>query len=520
MRLAQQADTGGGIHALYDEGIELFLKQIFAHATIGLAILNPDTRLVYVNPAFSTITGFKAKELRQIRTHDLTHADDRQHNTLLRDRLLAGKIPGYVIEKRYIHKDGSIGWVKNSVALITDQTGKPIHILALVEDMDEHHWAEDAVKESKTRLRFASKIMSQKVFTASPSGTLDYLSPQWAYYTGLNTSDMDDQFWSHIVHPDDAAANQIAWRHAKDTGLPYYFEHRLRRTDGTYHWHISQALALYDEQGRISKWIGSATDVEELKRVWELQHRFEYLAQQHEELLAMDQAKDEFILLAAHQLRTPATGIKQNIGLLLDGYEGTVSDRQREVLQTALDCNERQIKLIDNLLRVTRLDAGHVQLSKQSVDLAGLIGDVIKEQRHSTERRDQRITFIPPKIPVITDIDAELIHIVLENLLDNASKYSESGSTITVSLTKSRAHITLAVADHGVGIDAKNLQKLFQKFSRIDNPLSSQVSGTGVGLWAKRIVELHGGTLTAVSKIGHGSTFSIRLATSAKTHPN
>jgi signal transduction histidine kinase len=182
------------------------------------------------------------------------------------------------------------------------------------------------------------------------------------------------------------------------------------------------------------------------------------------------------------------------------------------LLESAYDSNERQLKIVDDLLRVARVDAGQILLDKTSCDLARCISSVITEQGSIFSSRRQQVVFRPPTQAVAALVDVELMHIVFENLLDNASKYSFEGTTTSVELRQDQSSIYVRVRDKGVGIPKEDQQKLFQKFSRIVNPLSDTVSGTGLGLyWARKIVELHGGTLKVTSRAGKGSTFSVKL---------
>jgi signal transduction histidine kinase len=323
---------------------------------------------------------------------------------------------------------------------------------------------------------------------------------------------MDLRTWTQVVHPDDVQENAKQWQRAIKSGKPFYFEHRLRRSDGTYRWHLCRAHAMHDSAGRIVQWLGSDTDIEAARQSKDLKTRLKEVAEQREELLAMNRAKDEFIMLASHQLRTPATGVKQFVGMLLEGFGGDVPANQRSMLEQAYDCNERQIQIVNDLLRVAQVDAGKVSVRKAPCDVTQLVHGISAELRDTFNSREQTVTISGSRKKITALIDTKLMRMVLENLLDNASKYSPAGKPIRVDVQHSRKTLVIKVEDSGVGIRKKDQPKLFQKFSRIDNPLSEVVGGTGLGLyWAKKIVELHGGTLGVVSKMRYGSTFAVTL---------
>lgn len=230
------------------------------------------------------------------------------------------------------------------------------------------------------------------------------------------------------------------------------------------------------------------------------------------EELRLEHAKDEFISLASHQLRTPATGVKQYLGMVLQGFAGDISPMQRDMLTKAYESNERQLRIISDLLRVAHVDAGKVVLRRTKVGLGALVGDVIREQTDLFERRNQRIVFKKPASEVFAYIDEDAIRMVIENILDNAGKYSPEKATVTLSVKESADSVQVSIVDTGVGISRQDRDKIFDKFSRLDNPLSVSAGGTGIGLyWAKKIVDLHRGSISHKPGAKKGTTFTITL---------
>jgi two-component system CheB/CheR fusion protein len=243
------------------------------------------------------------------------------------------------------------------------------------------------------------------------------------------------------------------------------------------------------------------------------------LIKQRDQLKGLNAAKDEFISLASHQLRTPATAVKQYVGMLTHGYAGEVSKDQQAMLNIAYESNERQLEIIEDLLRVARVDDGKVYLEKSSCDVVQQVEAVIQGQAILFKSRGQSVVLNKPSQPVIAFIDPKLMLMVLENILDNAGKYSEGGEQVTISIEQNDSYTVVSIKDNGVGISKGNRQKLFKKFSRIDNPLSAGVKGTGLGLyWAKKVLDLHEGSIEVTSKLNQGSTFTVKtpIATAAK----
>lgn len=222
-----------------------------------------------------------------------------------------------------------------------------------------------------------------------------------------------------------------------------------------------------------------------------------------------DRSKDEFISIASHQLRTPATAVKQYLGMLLEGYIGELTPAQIEILTKARNSNERQLRIVADLLKVAQIDAGKVTLHPTTVDLTLLVKDILSDLADTLKSRDQTIEY-DATVSYSAYIDHESIRMVLENIIDNASKYSPEHTVIAISIVEENDTSTISIKDQGVGIEEKDQFKLFEKFSRIDNPLSTKVGGTGLGLyWAKEIVDLHGGSITYKPNPDGGSVFQI-----------
>lgn len=232
---------------------------------------------------------------------------------------------------------------------------------------------------------------------------------------------------------------------------------------------------------------------------------------QRDRLQGLNDAKDEFISLASHQLRTPATAVKQYVGMLTHGYAGKVTKDQEKMLSIAYRSNERQLEIIEDLLRVAKIDDGKVYLEKSSCDVGQQIETVIKNQSVLFKSRKQKVVFNKPSKQVMAFIDQKLMLMVFDNILDNAGKYSPTGTEVTIDVEQDDHFTSVLIKDNGVGIRKSDRQRLFKKFSRISNPLSVSVNGTGLGLyWAKKILDLHEGSIEVSSKLNRGSTFTVK----------
>ncbi|HSW66328.1 MAG TPA: CHASE domain-containing protein [Bacillota bacterium] len=227
---------------------------------------------------------------------------------------------------------------------------------------------------------------------------------------------------------------------------------------------------------------------------------------------AVELAKDELLSLASHQLRTPATGVKQYVGMILQGFAGDITDEQRTLLEKAFASNDRQLQTINEILHLAKIDAGRIVLAPTMTNLGELIQDIAAEQKPDVDAAHHHLKIDIPKKPIELSVDAHMLRMAIENVLSNAIKYTPTQGTISVSLFRRMGHIYIRITDTGVGIAQQDLEKMFKQFTRLPNEMSQQVGGTGIGLYlAKHLIELHGGTITVESQLGEGSTFTVIL---------
>lgn len=222
-------------------------------------------------------------------------------------------------------------------------------------------------------------------------------------------------------------------------------------------------------------------------------------------------AKDELLSLASHQLRTPATGVKQYLGMVLQGFAGDVPEKQRGYLERAYASNNRQLHVINDILHLAKLETGRIVLAERKFDIAKMLRGVVDEQLDQAEKAEITVRLKAPSQGWIMG-DSHMLWMVMENLVSNAIKYTPPKGVVTVRLVRRGSRWVLTVKDTGVGIDKKDFSKLFKQFSRITNARSDSVTGTGVGLYlAHHLTVLHGGTISVSSTQARGSTFTVRL---------
>lgn len=227
---------------------------------------------------------------------------------------------------------------------------------------------------------------------------------------------------------------------------------------------------------------------------------------------AVDFAKDELLSLASHQLRTPATTVKQYLGMVLQGFAGDITNTQEGLLEKAYAGNERQLRIINEMLHVAKIDSGRITLAKQNVNINDLLKDIVSDMKPDVDKAGHKLKLELPKQPITLSVDDHMLRMAIENLLSNAIKYTLKKGQISVSLKRRASSVKIAISDNGIGIAGNDLPKLYQLFTRLNHKQTQSVSGTGVGLYlAKHLVELHGGSITAKSTIDKGSVFTITL---------
>jgi PAS domain S-box-containing protein len=484
------------------------IKDMYAHAYLAEA-----------NMSMAKMYGFRSpKQMVGLRLGDLLIQADPENEAYLRAFIAAGyKLSG--VDSHEKDKHGNDHYFRNSLRGVV-RDGKLLHAWGTQLDVTDQRLALDALQASEERLTLAMNVAQIGIWEWNViTRELTWPAELKKMFGFKPKDEITFEKYMERIHPDDREELQKTIEEGMKSGEPYQSEHRIIWPDGSVHWIQSHGQA-FSKDGKPFRMLGTASNVDQSKRaedaLRESELRFMHMVEEQTQLVELNAAKDEFISLASHQLRTPATGVKQFIGMLLDEYFGKVTADQRSILEYAYESNERQLQVINDLLKVAQVDAGKLVLSKQETDIATLIEDVMQEQRAQFTSRKQRVVLDRPEKAVFASIDAARIRMVVENLIDNASKYTPDGKRITVTINHiaSKKEVVIKIKDEGVGIAAEDLPKLFQKFSRLENPLSIQVGGTGIGLyWAKKIIDLHEGSIKIRSTLGKGTTFIVRIPT-------
>jgi PAS domain S-box-containing protein len=411
-------------------------------------------------------------------------------------------------EKEYLRKDGTRIPILLAIARI-DDTDQQIYSVCFVLDLTQRKLAEAALRESEARYRYLSDAMPQLVWISNAQGECEHVNQRWYEFSGQTLEETQQLGWRNAVHPDDIQAFIQKWRTSLQTGEPYEQELRYRKHDGSYRWHLARALPIKDEQGNIVRWYGTSTDIDDRKQLeTERQQLLQLEQAARAEAEAANRTKDEFVAMVSHDLRSPLNAIL--------GWTQLLRMRQfdQEGFLRALDTIERsaqsQTKLLDDLLNMSRILRGKLNLELRQVNLAVLVGAAIEVAYPEANAKNIHLgSAIDQSIPLITG-DSDRLLQVLGNLLSNAVKFTPAGGQIEVKLLRHDHDAEIIVSDTGSGIKPEFLPYVFERY-RQDDPKHKGGLGLGLAI-ARHLVELHGGMIQATSPgKGQGATFTVKL---------
>jgi two-component system, chemotaxis family, sensor kinase Cph1 len=308
------------------------------------------------------------------------------------------------------------------------------------------------------------------------------------------------------VHPDDRDRVASQFRRALELEEPWDFECRILRVDGSERWIWARGEAHRDRQGNPVRMLGVVRDVTDRKRA----------EQEREELLAeaerASRAKSDFLAVMSHELRTPMNAILGYVDLLLMGVPASIPDGARTQVKRVGTSARHLLSLIEQVLAFSRIEAGHQELNAEEVALDRLVSDACDLLEPLAYRKGLFLRFRPPDQAVTIETDVSKARQILINLIGNGIKFTEEGGVEVRVEADDDGGAVLAVEDTGIGIEASQIEAIFEPFRQAEQPLSRHVGGTGLGLAVTRqLVELLGGTVRVLSEPGQGSTFTVWL---------
>lgn len=435
---------------------------------------------------------------------NILHPEDRDRTQAAVSEALANQTE-YNIEYRAVWSDDSVHWIAAKGRGFYHQNGEPVSMMGTVQDISDRIATAKALQQSKDELKLIIEVIPQQIWTALPTGEVDYFNQRWLDYTGIALENTVNSGWSIILHPEDSARVKSAWAESISSGKKFNIEARLRGADGIYRWFLVQARPLRNEQEEIIRWYGTNTSITQIKALEEK------LVQQTEDLTNANQLKDEFLAIVSHELRTPLNPILGWSQLLLGGR---LDPEQRSQGIGIIERNAKlQAQLIDDLLDVSRILRGELNLTQTPLNLEVVIRSALTTVQLSAKAKSIQIeTRFEPNIGQVLG-DAGRLQQIVWNLVANAIKFTPEGGKVTVTLERHEQYALIQVKDTGKGIEPEFLSFVFERFRQAESSNTREFGGLGLGLAIVRhLTELHGGTVAVESPgLGQGATFIVKL---------
>ena len=350
----------------------------------------------------------------------------------------------------------------------------------------------DALKRYELLFQATHDILYDVDFQNADVVWNDALYTQYGYEKGDEVRTIE--WWATRIHPDDAMSveGKFSDVFASDVSV-VECTYRFRRADGTYANVLDRGYLLRDDLGKPSHIIGSLLDITEATK--------------------LSRAKDEFISLVSHQLRTPLTVIKFYSQMILEGMFGNFDQQQRDPIVKISDASTNLIKLVGDILNVSRIELERIRISPVLTDVEPIIERLVESVRPLAERKQINISYRVTKRASAIPIDVSIFEQILDNLLSNSIRYARPESAVvTVTFIRTSSDYILSVKDNGIGIPIANQKYIFERFYRADNARNVIEEGTGLGLYYIRVLaHAFGGDITFTSHENEGTTFKVSI---------
>jgi len=473
------------------ERFEAFMRHFPAAAYIK----DGDGRYLFVNAAVEQQLGRSADQITGLRDTDLldaAHAEAFRVNDL--QVLSSGKTTEFY---EIMGPRGGERTLLSYKFRVHDASGRPL-VGGLSLDVTARVRTERDLRDSEQRFHKMADSIPQLAWTARKDGTVDWFNRRWLDYTGIALSEFSDNGWQLVVEPAQLAALTQTWVAGLQQTQEIELVFSMRGRDGAYRPFLMKVVPLTDEKGEVLQWFGTHTDISS---------QVALEAQRREE----DLRKDAFLATLAHELRNPLAPLRNGLEVL---KRLNIPDPGWGKTQAMMDRQLGHVsRLLDDLLDISRIQHGKLELNRQRMSLSTAIGLAHEMVDAFVINAGQTLT-IEGADPAL-EVHGDLFRLaqVFANLLNNAAKFSARGQHIRVGLRRVGFHVEVEVQDGGVGITPEQIPMLFDLFWQAPGNAPNARRGLGIGLSLVRsIVELHGGTITAMSPgHGKGSVFRVRL---------
>jgi PAS domain S-box-containing protein len=467
-------------------------RNLIREATVGIIVLTGvELTVEIVNSTYSNLIGRRSDELSGQPIFSIIPEAEATFRPLIDQVRTTGK-PLYLYDHPYlVYKDGVKieGFLNLIYQPYREADGTITGVMVLCQEVTEQVVTRQKIEAGEKRFSFILNAIPQQVWTASPDGALTYVNQVVCNDFGYTGEEVVGHGWQKFIHHNDLPGCLRTWQAALKSGKEYQTEFRLLMHDGSYRWHLSRALP-FIENNEITLWLGTNTDIEPQKNN---EHR-----------------KDEFLSIASHELRTPLTSIKAFNQLM---RRTTDTGKMDSFLAKSSDHIYRLEKLINDLLDVTRINAGKMSYNMEPFNFAEMLTASVEAVQHTAPQYEINIQ---RNADVTVTGDRIRLEQVVHNFLTNAVKYSPENKTVLINSIIEEDSIVVSVQDFGIGIAPDHLDKIFDRYYRVDNT-AMRFEGLGLGLFiSSEILKRHHGSFWIESRQGEGSTFYFRLPLSGQ----
>ncbi|MCJ2039614.1 response regulator [Methylobacterium sp. J-059] len=464
--------------------------------------------IIWYNRRWYDYTGTTLATMRGWGWRDVHHHD---HVEAVTERFKAAIAGGDAWEDTFPlrGKDGTFRWFLSQAMPHRDAAGRILRWYGTNTDITHKQEAEDRLLQSEERFRALVDASTAVIWNTDAAGALLPPQPRWSAYTGQSEEAFQGWGWIDAVHPDDRAHAAEVWVGCIEARTPYAVDYRLRRHDGQWRDMEVRGVPVLAADGSLREWVGSNTDITDRK---EAEAEVERARQAAE---AANLAKSQFIANMSHELRTPLSAVI--------GYSEMLGEELEDIGQAALLPDLRKIEaaarhllsLINDVLDISKIEAGRMTASAEHFTVADLISDVSDATGSLVEKKGNRFVLDLADDLGAMHQDQTKIRQCLLNLIGNAAKFTENG-TITLKVERQREAgadwFGFSVADTGIGLTEEQIGRLFERFAQADESTTRQFGGTGLGLAITRaFCRTMGGDIGVTSVPGQGSTFTLRL---------
>jgi PAS domain S-box-containing protein len=477
-----------------------FPASILENMPASVLVMDKKGLIIYCNKEVTRLFGYTADEVVGNRVSlfapDL-NASHLAHSLSIEDG------SALISQWRGKRRDGTLLWIDVKTTVIQDTEGSPMGFICVLQDITQRKYMEDALCESEERFRLLADTAPAMIWMSDTTGSCTYFNKGWLDFTQRTMEQECGDGWLEGVHPDDREHCFTVYTTHFKKREPFRMEYRLRRFDGQYRWVLDHGVPRFTPSNISAGYIGSCIDITELKEAEEkLRHD---ITKQVE----LEQRKDEFISMVSHELKTPVTSVKTFTQVLANRSKKRGDEESlRFLIRMEVQLNSL-IRLIGDLLDLTRLQTGKLFLHKEIFSLDQLVVETI-ENLQGTTQTHQLLLEQCTSIQVYGD--RERIMQVLFNLLTNAIKYSPQAKKVLLRLEKGRDQAMLSVQDFGIGVAQDQQTKIFERFYQAPGETERTFPGLGIGLHiSHEIIKRHGGKIWVNSSSGKGSIFRVML---------